>query len=186
MGIGQLYRPIRSTSRVVRFTFIAVLATLLLAGCGHFASSPSPSPTPEFGSPAPAKARRAVSPQAQEVALFSMALVEQSYKYGGKSPADGLDCSGLVTYVYQHAIGVKLKGNAATLAKRGKPVDRADLVVGDLVFFNTTGKPHSHVGIYLGSGRFIHALSTKHGIRLDRISSPYFARRFTEGRTVLN
>ncbi|WP_273840063.1 C40 family peptidase, partial [Serratia marcescens] len=80
----------------------------------------------------------------------AMALVGTPYRYGGNTPDSGFDCSGLVRYVVQRAAAVNLPRTAAEMGRRGTALDRRDVASGDLVFFNTTGQPNSHVGIYVG------------------------------------
>jgi cell wall-associated NlpC family hydrolase len=123
-----------------------------------------------------------IAEAAREVVLMALALIETGYRFGGKNPEAGLDCSGMVSYVFGKAGGLKVTGSAADIAKRGRPIERARLSPGDLVFFNTTGKPYSHVGIYLGDGRFVHAPSSRGQVRTERIESDYFGPRFHEAR----
>lgn len=118
--------------------------------------------------------------------MYAMMLLQTGYKFGGKNPELGLDCSGLVTVVYQEAAGMSLPGNAAWLARQGRAVDRAELRSGDLVFFNTLGRPFSHVGIWLGRGEFIHAPNSRGKVRVDRLTNPYYAKRFEAARTLLD
>jgi len=117
--------------------------------------------------------------------MQALSLVKNGYTYGGKTLHTGLDCSGLVAYVYKHAAGIRLGPDTRALAKVGRAVPLRDIREGDLVFFNTRNRPHSHVGIYVGRGRFVHALNERTGIRLDSLDSPYFARRFDGARAVL-
>lgn len=121
--------------------------------------------------------------------MFALALLDTGYRFGGKNPEAGLDCSGMVVYIFDKAVGLRVSGSAAELAKQGRPVDKAALQPGDLVFFNTASGPlayvpHiSHVGIYIGDGRFVHAPSTASGrVRIDPLASTYFAPRFETAR----
>lgn len=120
----------------------------------------------------------------RHIVMNAMAHVGGRYRYGGRSPATGFDCSGLVAYAYQQA-GVRLGGSAADMAERTQPVARSELAVADLVFFNTLGAKFSHVGIYLGDNRMVHAFNERTGVRLDSLQAPYFAKRITGYRTVL-
>ena len=157
---------------------IRVLAILLtLAAC---TSTP---PVPE-SSTAPALQRPAANEKGNEVALFALGLIDTGYRFGGKNPEAGLDCSGMVAYIFDRAAGLRVSGSAADIARQGRPVDKASLVAGDLVFFNTSNRPFSHVGIYIGDGRFVHAPSAASGrVRIDRLSSNYFGPRFEAART---
>jgi cell wall-associated NlpC family hydrolase len=125
------------------------------------------------------------SDKAVEVVLFSMSLIDTGYRFGGKNPEAGLDCSGMVSYIYSQAAGLRLGGSAADIAERGRVIERAQLRPGDLVFFNTLDRPYSHVGIYIGDQRFIHAPSSRGRVRIDRLDSSYFASRFEEARSYL-
>jgi cell wall-associated NlpC family hydrolase len=90
----------------------------------------------------------------------------------------------MVAYIFDKAAGLRVSGSAADIARRGRPVDRSSLVAGDLVFFNTANRPFSHVGIYIGDGRFVHAPSTASGrVRIDRLTSTYVAPRFDAARS---
>ena len=159
---------------------IAVTVTvLLIAACGSLSTLPSTS-ADSVGAPTAAESR------GQDVALFAMGLVETGYRFGGKNPAAGLDCSGMVSYVYENAAGIKLAGSAADMARKGRPVDSARLKPGDLVFFNTLNRPHSHVGIYIGDGRFVHAPKSGGKVRAEELRKGWFAERFEEARSYFN
>ncbi len=120
-----------------------------------------------------------------EIALFALSLLDMPYVSGGRGPATGFDCSGLVSHVYLEAAGIPLRGSAASMAKAARPVNPADLMASDLVFFNTLGYSFSHVGIYVGDGRFVHASNPRTGVRTDRLDSKYYATRFEGAKTVL-
>lgn len=115
--------------------------------------------------------------------MFSLGLMDTGYTFGGKNPEAGLDCSGMVSFVFENAAGLRLSGSAAEIAQRGRPVEAGALRPGDLVFFNTRNRPRSHVGIYIGNGRFIHAPSSNGRVRADSLVSGWFATRFEEART---
>jgi cell wall-associated NlpC family hydrolase len=104
------------------------------------------------------------------------------YRYGGSSPATGFDCSGLVTHVFEQAWGIALPRNARGQARVGKPVARIDLAPGDLIFYNTRNQPYSHVGIYLGEGRFIHAPRPGQRVRIESVESRYWKARYNGAR----
>jgi cell wall-associated NlpC family hydrolase len=155
---------------------LLLLASLLLvAGCGHFSGTSVAPPTPLAARPA--------DPRAHEVVMYSLGLMGTDYRFGGKNPEAGLDCSGMVSYVYANAAGLRLAGSAADIARLGRPVDRETLRPGDLVFFNTQNRPRSHVGIYIGDGRFIHAPSSNGRVRAESLTRGWFATRFEEART---
>lgn len=113
---------------------------------------------------------------------FAMDLRDIRYHRGGRSPRSGFDCSGFVHYVFAQVLGVTLPGNSAAQFADGEAIARTDLQAGDLVFFRTRGKRISHVGIYVGDGRFIHSPTTGERVRVDRMSQNYWARRFAGAR----
>lgn len=121
--------------------------------------------------------------KANDVVLFALGLIETGYRFGGKNPEAGLDCSGMVSYVYQKSADMRLAGSAADLARQGKPVPPEQLRPGDLVFFNTRNKPYSHVGIYIGDNRFVHAPNSRGKVRTESLRHGWFAARFEEART---
>lgn len=104
------------------------------------------------------------------------------YRFGGNNPKSGFDCSGLVNHVYREALGIALPRTSRQLASVGAAVAETDLRPGDLVFFNTRGAPNSHVGIYLGDGRFIHAPRARSLVRIDRLDDPAYERLFEGAR----
>lgn len=106
------------------------------------------------------------------------------YRYGGTSPERGFDCSGLIYYSAQESWGLKLPRRARDMAQVGQPLKISELVVGDLVFFNTLGHRYSHVGIYLGDGYFVHAPSSRGRVRVENMSVRYWKTRYTGARRV--
>ncbi len=127
--------------------------------------------------------RPAASEQGSEVALYAMGLIGTGYRFGGKNPEAGLDCSGMVSYIYRNAAGVNVSGSAADIARRGREIPRSALRPGDLIFFNTMNRAFSHVGIYIGDARFVHAPSTNGRVRIDRLDNRYYAQRYEMTRS---
>lgn len=123
--------------------------------------------------------------QTQEMVLFALGLLDTGYRFGGRNPEAGLDCSGMVAYIVEHISGRRLPHNAAQIAERTRPIDMDDLQPGDLVFFNTAKRRHSHMGIYIGDGRFVHAPSSRGRVRVERLDNRYFAQRIDGARTLL-
>lgn len=121
-----------------------------------------------------------------DIALAAMSLLDVRYKWGGRGPATGFDCSGLVRHVFAQGTRRTISGNAAELAAQSTPVDQGDLQPGDLVFFNTLGPTFSHVGVYIGSGKFVHASNERTGVRVDRLNNSYYAKRFEGARSLLD
>jgi hypothetical protein len=100
----------------------------------------------------------------------------------GNTPAGGFDCSGLVVYVAYRAKGLKLPRTVVEMSRFGKEVEVDQRLPGDLIFFNTTGHPFSHVGIYVGKNRFVHAPSEGGTVRIESLLSSYWAPRLTTVR----
>jgi len=181
-----------------RYSLAALLAssTLVLSACGVLPfgkQSPAPVVSSRAGGETqevPEGTHRAgagdtanINGKANDVVLFALGLIETGYRFGGKNPEAGLDCSGMVSYVYQKSADMRLAGSAADLARLGKPVAAEQLRPGDLVFFNTRNKSYSHVGIYIGDDRFVHAPSSRGKVRTESLKIGWFAARFEEGRT---
>jgi cell wall-associated NlpC family hydrolase len=122
---------------------------------------------------------------AQDVAIYALGLIGVDYRYGGETPESGVDCSGLVRYVFQQVTGVTLPRTSKELSRLGNNVASADLAPGDLVFFNTRRLPFSHVGIYLGDNRFIHAPSTGSEVEISRLSESYWQKHFNGARRLV-
>ena len=125
------------------------------------------------------------SEQTQEIVVYAIGLLGTNYRFGGNHPEAGLDCSGMVSYVVAQVSGRKLPHNAARIAAMTQPIKKEQLQPGDLVFFNTSRKKYSHMGIYLGSGKFIHAPATQGQVRVEKLDNPYFKKRFDGARTLL-
>ncbi|KVH61967.1 hydrolase Nlp/P60 [Burkholderia sp. MSMB1072] len=120
----------------------------------------------------------------EEISIQAMSLVGVPYRWGGNTPASGFDCSGLVRYVIGRAADVNLPRTTADMSGRGVAIEPDEIAPGDLIFFNTTGRPHSHVGIYVGKLRFVNAPSSGGTVRLDYLTNPYWAKRFDGIRRV--
>lgn len=104
------------------------------------------------------------------------------YRFGGASPTSGFDCSGLIQFAFARSLGVLLPRTPDAQASRGEPVSREALAPGDLVFFNTRGRTYSHVGVYVGDSKFIHAPHTGARVRIDDLREAYYTRHFTDAR----
>jgi cell wall-associated NlpC family hydrolase len=150
-----------------------IFACGLLSACAIF---PRFSSLPDFD--------KEVSAGLEDYSIAAIGLVGVPYRYGGNTPKGGFDCSGLIGYVYQKTGNIKLPRTTQEIAKYGKSLGNQTPAPGDLVFFNTQGDSHSHVGIYVGQGRFVHAPAEGGTVRLDRIRSNYWASRYTEARRV--
>jgi cell wall-associated NlpC family hydrolase len=155
----------------------AVLATVL-AGC---ATAPPPHGPEPVAAPVP-PAAPAVDGARLTVIFASLQQVGVPYAYGGASPA-GFDCSGLVQYVFANA-GFPLPRTAAAQHAAASPLPLTDAAPGDLLFFRDRGTT-SHVGIYVGDGRFVHAPRTGRNVALDRVDDDYWRRRFAGAGRVI-
>lgn len=121
-----------------------------------------------------------------EPLLVAMGLLGTPYKTGGADPAKGVDCSGLVRYVYKQSVDLNLPHSAKALSENGTPVKKDELQPGDLVFFHTLKRHFSHVGIYAGNGNFIHASSREEKeVILSSLDNSYWAKHFDGARRIL-
>jgi cell wall-associated NlpC family hydrolase len=122
---------------------------------------------------------------AAELVLSAVGLLGVPYRYGGGDPSTGLDCSGLVALAARNALGLQLPRHAEAISRAGVPVEREQLLPGDLVFFNTLGRPFSHVGIYLGDGQFVHAPARSGRVRIEALAQSYWHARFNGARRLV-
>ncbi|MBV1776307.1 C40 family peptidase [Burkholderiaceae bacterium DAT-1] len=162
------------------------------------ASAPAAIPSKSADTPVPS--RKASSPRAkaiadneaktddlaarfsQDVILQALSFIGVNYKWGGASAEKGLDCSGFIMRVFQQTMSISLPHNAFAISLLGDQVDRNELAPGDLVFFNTLGRKFSHVGIYMGDDRFIHAPRTGASVQVVKFSDEYWTKRFNGAR----
>jgi cell wall-associated NlpC family hydrolase len=112
----------------------------------------------------------------------AMQLIGVRYRWGGNSPQSGLDCSGFVRYVFNDTFGFLLPRKSAQMSKVGLEIGKEELRPGDLVFFNTMRHAFSHVGIYVGDNKFIHAPSRGKSIRVDDMTKIYWEKRYNGAR----
>jgi len=122
--------------------------------------------------------------KASELVINAMTFLGVPYKRGGTDAATGFDCSGFVRAIFEQTAGLVLPRKANEQAAAAQKIDRADLQPGDLVFFNTMRRAFSHVGIYVGEGKFIHAPKPGAEVRVESLSVTYWARRFDGARRV--
>lgn len=167
-----------------RACILAVMCTLaaLLAGCGNDNVRPTAPrmPTRHWESVAPADPGAA-----NAVLMRAISLVGTPYRFGGNTPEGGFDCSGLVNYVYRDMLDLRLPRTSRDLAAvQGPRLDPQRLAPADLVFFGGGGNV-SHVGIYVGEGRFVHAPSSGGTVRLDHLDGPYWRDHYSGARRVL-
>ena len=117
-----------------------------------------------------------------EVLDRALGLIGIRYKRGASSVENGFDCSGLVAYVFRSVLGHELPRTTYEIARLGAAVSKGELKPGDLVFFNTMRRSFSHVGIYLGDQKFLHAPRTGLRVRIEDMTGPYWAARFNGAR----
>jgi cell wall-associated NlpC family hydrolase len=182
-----------------RCLMLVVLSVGLVA-CASTGATPRPFPTPGGRPPSPRVPTptppTTVPPVGDEtpsptapvgggdgyaIAGTALGFRGVPYRNGGTSPSSGFDCSGLVQYVFAQ-YGMTLPRDVRHLYREGESVDRDELEPGDLVFFSTTSRGASHVGIALGGDQFVHAPSSSGVVRVEEISSEYWARRFVGAR----
>ena len=161
-----------------------LVALALLAGCGGARPKVRPSRPPP-GLPAVwphvAPARQ---DDANTVLMRALSLVGTPYRYGGNTPESGFDCSGLVGYVFRDSLSRALPRTSAALGAAGERIGLERMATGDLVVFGQ-GAAVSHVGIYVGEGRFVHAPSSGGTVRLDRLDAPYWRDHLLGARRLL-
>jgi len=121
----------------------------------------------------------------QELSSYALGLLGVNYKFGGNTPETGLDCSGLVRYVFQQVTGVDLPRTAKAMSGVGDSVAITDLKPGDLVFFNTRRFAFSHVGIYLGDNQFIHAPRRGREVEVTTLDKRCWQSRFNGARRLV-
>ncbi len=131
------------------------------------------------------QARDSVGEKASQLVVNAMGFLGVPYKYGGNSvETGGFDCSGFVRAVYEQSIGKVLPRRASEQAAATQVIDRSELKPGDLVFFNTMKRAFSHVGIYIGEGKFIHAPRAGSSVRVEDMRQAYWQTRFNGARRV--
>ena len=123
---------------------------------------------------------------AEEVTLSALSLLGVPYRWGGTNPSEGLDCSGLVQWVYRGSANLLLPRRSDEMMAHGQPVTTDALRSGDLVFFNTMQRTGSHVGIYIGQGRFIHAPNSRGVVRIESLDQGYWASRYDGARRLID
>ncbi|MFM1859016.1 MAG: hypothetical protein RL133_516 [Pseudomonadota bacterium] len=164
---------------------LLLLLVVWLSGCAtRGPSSTGPTPPPAASAYLPEARLESEVRGLAEPAIQAFSLVGTPYKWGGNTPASGFDCSGLVVYVMQRSLGARLPRTVDQMSRVGREIDAADRLPGDLVFFNTTGETYSHVGIYIGQNRFVHAPAKGGTVRLESLISGYWGPRITGFRRV--
>lgn len=163
---------------------ISALTAMMLLALPFAALAAKPGVTARTDSSAEQAPTRVLQ-SAQDLAIYALGLLGVDYHYGGNNPERGLDCSGLVRYVFQEVVGVTLPRTSREMARLGGHVAQGDLRAGDLVFFNTRSSPFSHVGIYLGDHRFIHAPHRGGEVEIVAMTQHYWQQRYEGARRLV-
>ncbi len=162
----------------------AILILGLLAACGARADELPPAHEPTtFVDRVVDRASTSVA-SVQNTLETALDLIGIRYRRGGTSPETGFDCSGFVDHVFKEGLGLYLPHNARQISKTGEAVGKHELQPGDLVFFNTMRRAFSHVGIYLGDNKFVHAPRVGGTVRVEDMSESYWRKRFNGARRV--
>ncbi|MFT3821377.1 MAG: C40 family peptidase [Rubrivivax sp.] len=127
---------------------------------------------------------RQVRDRASDLVISALNFLGVPYRRGGNGPEQGFDCSGFTRHIFEHSLGLILPRRADQQANEAglEPVDKAELKPGDLVFFNTMKRAFSHVGIYIGDGKFIHSPRSGGQVRVEDMREAYWAKRFNGAR----
>jgi cell wall-associated NlpC family hydrolase len=131
------------------------------------------------------EAIKSTAQTAGDVVMHALGFIGVPYRMGGNAAETGLDCSAFVRLIYKQITGLVLPRTAAEQAASTQTIDRSQLKPGDLVFFNTLQRSFSHVGIYIGEGRFVHSPRTGGQVRIESMNIPYWQTRFNGARRVV-
>lgn len=135
--------------------------------------------------PAVAKASTPIPARLQDLLIHAISLIGVKYKFGGNTAHAGFDCSGFVRHVFLESIALDLPRSSYAMGKIGLAIERDELRPGDLVFHNTLHRAFSHVGIYLGEDRFVHAPSRGKSVEIVDMSENYWKKRFNGARRLV-
>lgn len=160
------------------------LDRLIRERTGTAATPATPAPPTAATPPASSNANRSSSDDAGDLIMNAMSLIGVSYRFGGNSPTQGLDCSGFMQYIFRRSMGITLPRTSAAMAGVGQHVERSALRPGDLVFFRTSGSRISHVGMFIGNDRFIHAPRAGKNIEITSMSSNYWNTHYATARRI--
>jgi len=176
--------PCRPASLRVARLGCALALMAVLSACGGSRQAVRPTPAPPVVRHWP-QVQPAQPAAANAVLMRALGLVGTPYRYGGNTPESGFDCSGLVAYVYRDMLDLRLPRSSRELAQaQGPRIDPLKLAPADLVFFGSRGNV-THVGIYVGEGRFVHAPSSGGTVRLDHLDGYYWRDNYSGARRVL-
>ncbi|HSV34414.1 MAG TPA: C40 family peptidase [Ramlibacter sp.] len=175
------------------------LCLALLAACAHVSAAPPSTPeddvtrfiaekglTPEKVLSRLEQVGHTVTDRASDLVVTAMGFLGVPYRRGGNTAESGFDCSGFVRAMYERTVGLVLPRRANEQAAATQTIDKQDLQPGDLVFFNTMKRAFSHVGIYVGEGKFIHSPKPGAQVRVEDMGQSYWQRRFDGARRVMS
>ena len=155
-----------------KLLFLILFAAL--AGCGS-------EPTRQSAS---GRQYAASDSQMNDLVMYAVSLADTPYHYGGKSENSGFDCSGFVGHVYRHELDISLPRTSREISRVGKPISQRELEPGDLVFYNTLHAPYSHVGIFIGEGKFVHSPRSGESVRTEHMEMDYWKTRYNGARRI--
>lgn len=141
---------------------------VLLVGCGS----------------TPTRPERVSDDRMNDLVMYALSLADTPYRFGGNNTSSGFDCSGYVGHVYRHELNITLPRTSREISRVGEPLDPGELALGDLVFYNTLREPFSHVGIYIGEGKFVHSPKSGDRIRVEHMQLPYWKNRYNGARRI--
>jgi len=149
------------------------LCAIVLAAC---------SSNPRYARPPADLPFRLLNADGGDFAVYALGLVGTPYRFGGTDPTAGFDCSGLISFVLLRVADAHVPRRSVELSRIGRALDRRELKNGDLVFFDTANSGVSHVGLYVGQGRFVHAPSEGALVRIDQLDASYWRARYRGAR----
>ena len=121
----------------------------------------------------------------EEALIYALSLIGVKYRYGGNTAETGFDCSGFIRHVFAETLALSLPRSSYAMSKLGERIEQDNLQPGDLVFYNTLKRSFSHVGLYLGDGRFVHAPSRGKTVEIVDMDDTYWRRRFNGARRLV-
>ena len=149
------------------------IVCLLLSACGTTRHEAFVQPAPGYD-----------ASRMNSLAIYAMSLTDTPYQYGGTTRENGFDCSGFVQFVFQNSLGLQLPRTSFEMSQLGTPLNADQLKPGDLVFFNTTHSRYSHVGIFIGENRFVHAPKTGRAITIANMDNGYWHTHYDGARRI--
>ncbi len=132
----------------------------------------------------PARQYAVSDEQMNDLVMYAVSLADTPYRYGGNTANSGFDCSGFVGHVYRHSLGISMPRSSREISRIGRPISLNELAPGDLVFYNTQHASFSHVGIYIGDGKFVHSPRSGESVRTEQMQMRYWVARYDGARRV--